>query len=80
MVSESSDIYYSADIDGSNEIMFSFGVKGAHNTIGNLKLEKEKYKKIKKSLLEQISDELEKTKDLRYNIFNLDKNTNIKNK
>ncbi len=56
--SNSSDIYFSHNIEGSNDVMFSQHLKGTRYTIGNLVLDKEKYYNIKDSLLSQIRDEL----------------------
>ncbi len=66
--SNSSDIYFSHDIDGSTEVMFSQHLKGARYTIGNLALEKEKYLSIKAKLLSQIVDELKSKGKLHFSV------------
>ncbi len=66
--SNSNDIYFSHDIDGSSEVMFSQHLKGARYTIGNLKLSKDKYLSIKKGLLEQIAKELETKGTLHFSV------------
>ncbi len=60
----SSNIYYSSGINNSQEIMFSFGQFGQQYVIGNTKLAPDKYEHIKKSLLEQIRQELSKHKQV----------------
>ena len=59
----SSDCYYSYDIIGCSDCIFSFNLKGKTNCIGNLELDREKYTKLKKQLLEQIADCLEQGKE-----------------
>ncbi len=58
VVGGSADIYYSHNIEGCQEMMFSFFQKGKRYMIGNVQLSKEKYLSIKSALLEQIMDEL----------------------
>jgi len=58
----STDMYYTARVDNSSEVMFSFGLKGVHHVIGNLKLPIDKYSSIKNELLSQMVLELEKNK------------------
>jgi hypothetical protein len=71
MVNYSSDIYFSHNVENVIEGMFCFNTKGMNYAIGNAKYEPETYRRIKNSLLEQIVDELEKTKNLRYDIYNI---------
>jgi hypothetical protein len=54
-----SDCYYSHHLSNCQDCMFSFHLKGKRNCIGNAQLEKEKYQKIRASLLEQMRSELE---------------------
>jgi len=67
----SSDVYFSHNIENIREGMFNFNIKNLSYAIGNAKYEPETYRRIKSSLLEQIVDELEKTKNLRYDIYNI---------
>jgi len=66
-----SDIYYAHNCENVHDSMFCFNVKNVRNAIGNGVLPLEKYKAVKKSLLEQISDELDKKKDLKWDIYNI---------
>jgi len=59
-----SDIYYSHGLSGCMECLFSFNLKNMRNAIGNVILPKEKYIELKKKLLAEIADELEKKKGL----------------
>jgi hypothetical protein len=65
------DIYYSHNCENVHDSMFCFNVKNLRNAIGNGVLPLEKYKAVKKSLLEQIVSELEKKKDLKWDIYNI---------
>ncbi|MEM4634141.1 MAG: hypothetical protein QW275_03235, partial [Candidatus Anstonellaceae archaeon] len=51
--------------------MFCFNLKNMRNAIGNTELSSLDYKKVKASLVLQMADELEKTKNLRWDIFNI---------
>ncbi len=70
-VGNSSDIYFSHNVEGSQEVMFSFFVRGGLFTIGNMRLQKEKYFKLKEKLLEEITTELLDRKTFKYNIWNI---------
>jgi len=59
-VYESSDIAYSADLDGCMDCMFCFGLKGRRRMIGNAQLGESEYAKVKKKLMSDIADELER--------------------
>jgi len=59
-----SDVYFTAGVYNSQEVMFSFGQWGKQYVIGNHKLPKEKYLKIKEKLLEDIRTDLEKNKGI----------------
>ena len=65
------DIYFSHNCENTQNSMFCFNVKNVRNAIGNGVLPLEKYKAVKKSLLEQIVSELEKKKDLKWDIYNI---------
>jgi hypothetical protein len=69
--SDCSDIYFSHNCENVHDGMFCFNVKNIRNAIGNGALPLEKYKAVKKSLLEQIVSELEKKKNLRWDIYNI---------
>ncbi|MEW5997103.1 MAG: hypothetical protein AB1657_05965 [Candidatus Micrarchaeota archaeon] len=69
--SSSSDLYFSHNCENAQDAMFCFNSKNLKHSIGNSALPPDKYKSLKSSLLSQISDELEKTKSLRWDIFNL---------
>ncbi len=70
-VQNSSDIYFSHNVENIIEGMFNFNIKNLSYAIGNAKYEREKYFKLKSQLLEQIGDELETKRDLKWNIYNL---------
>lgn len=57
---ESSDIYYSANLDGCSEMMFCFNLRGRRNNVGNLQLPKEKYLELKKKLLVEMAEHAKK--------------------
>ncbi|MFH1286121.1 MAG: hypothetical protein ABIH99_06085, partial [Candidatus Micrarchaeota archaeon] len=44
------DIYYGAALEGCNDCMYCFNIKGKRNCIGNLELPKEKYLELKKKI------------------------------
>ncbi len=70
-VQNSSDVYFSHNVENVIEGMFNFNVKNLSYAIGNVKYARDKYMRIKESLLEQIGDELEKKKDLKWSIYNI---------
>lgn len=72
--SNSSDLYFSHNCENMSDAMFCFNTKNKHNSIGNSPLERDKYHVIKKSILEQLSSELEKNKDLKWSVYNIAKN------
>ena len=51
--------------------MFCFNSKNLTRAIGNAPLPPQKYKSVKASLLGQIVGELEKTKNLKWDIYNI---------
>jgi hypothetical protein len=67
----SSDIYFAHNCENVHDSMFCFNAKNLKNAIGNAPLPSEQYGKVKNSLLEQIADELDKKKDLKWNIYNV---------
>ncbi|MEW5997111.1 MAG: hypothetical protein AB1657_06005 [Candidatus Micrarchaeota archaeon] len=62
---ECSDIYFSHQMRGCSECMFSFNLRGKRHVIGNVQLPQDKYQSIKKKLLPELADELKKNKRLR---------------
>ncbi len=67
----SSDLYFSHNVENIMDGMFNFNIKNLVNAIGNASYELEKYKSIKSSLIEQISNELETKKNLSYDIYTI---------
>jgi hypothetical protein len=66
-----SDTYFSHNCENVNDSMFCFSKKNLRYAIGNAPLSQNDYKKVKSSLLSQIADELNSTKELRYDIYNI---------
>ncbi len=66
-----SDSYFSHNCEGLSDAMFCFNIKGKRNVIGNTEVPKDKYLALKNALLGQISEELERKKTLKWNIFNI---------
>ncbi len=71
IANNSSDIYFCHNVEGVYDGMYCFNVKSIRNAIGNVEYSRDDFVKFKKTLLEQISNELERTKTLRFNIYNL---------
>lgn len=65
------DIYYSHNCENVQDSMFCFNVKNLSHAIGNAPMPLEQYKGIKAAIVGQIADELEKKKDLKWDIFSL---------
>ena len=66
-----SDLYFSHNCENVNDSMFCFNVKNLNHAIGNATLSQDQYIKVKESLIGQMADEIIKTKQLRYDIFNI---------
>ncbi|MFH1222645.1 MAG: hypothetical protein V1492_06200 [Candidatus Micrarchaeota archaeon] len=66
-----SDSYFSHNCENVHDSMFCFNTKNAKHALGNAQLEPTKYKGIKQALLEQIAEELEDKKNLKWNIYNI---------
>ena len=66
-----SDCYFSHNIENCNECMFCFNAKAKHYAIGNVEYPKEQYLKIKKLILAEIANRLEKDKTLDLSIFTI---------
>lgn len=69
--SNSSDLFFCHNCENMRDSMFCFNAKNMKNAIGNVPLPPKEYREIKSSLLQQLSGELEKTKSLRYDIYNI---------
>jgi len=65
------DSYFCHNSEALSDSMFCFNAKGKRHAIGNTELELAKYKSIKDSVLEQIANELERKKDLKWDIYNI---------
>jgi hypothetical protein len=65
------DTYFSHNVEGLAQAMFCFNVKNMHYAIGNVEVEKERYLAIKEHVMEDILEELERTRQFRYSIYNL---------
>ncbi len=69
--SNSSDLFFCHNCENVRDSMFCFNAKNLKHAIGNVQYLPDEYKRIKSSLLEQISEELEKTKSLKWDIYNI---------
>jgi len=66
-----SDTYFAHNCEGLQDAMFCWNTKGKRYAIGNAQLPPDQYRKIKEILIEQMADEIIKTKQLRYDIYNI---------
>ncbi|MCX6771756.1 MAG: hypothetical protein NTX79_06905 [Candidatus Micrarchaeota archaeon] len=66
-----SDAYFLHNCENVRDSMFCFNVKNLAHAIGNAELPPAQYRGIKSSLVQQMSDELEKKKDLKWDIFTI---------
>ncbi len=66
-----SDCYFCHNIEGCHECLFCFNAKSKRFAIGNAEYPKEEYLKIKKLILAEIAEKLEKNKTLDYGIYNI---------
>ncbi|MFH1520810.1 MAG: hypothetical protein ABID61_04140 [Candidatus Micrarchaeota archaeon] len=71
--SSCTDVYFSHNCENVRDSMFCFNVKNLKTAIGNFSLQPESYKKIKTMLQNQIYDELQSKKSLKWNIFSLNR-------
>ena len=69
-----SDALFIHNCENVRDSMFCFNAKNLKQAIGNAQLPLEQYKGIKASLVSQMADELEKKKDLRWDIFTMGAN------
>jgi hypothetical protein len=67
----SSDCYFCNNVENLQNCMFCFNVKSLRYAIGNVEIGREKYLEIKKKIIDEIADKLEKDKRLDINIYNL---------
>jgi hypothetical protein len=67
----SSDCYFSHNIENCTECMFCFNVKAKRYAIGNVEYPKEEYMRMKKRVLTEIAQRLEKDKRLDLSIYNI---------
>ena len=65
------DCYFCHNCEDLKDCMFCFNTKGKRYAIGNRELPKEEYLKIKGMLQAQMHSELERTKKLEYDIYNI---------
>jgi len=62
------DCYFSYNLDSCYDCMFTFSEKAKHHMIGNIQLEKEEYKELKKKLLGEALEQLKRSKRLNFSI------------
>ena len=67
----SSDVYFVHNVEDVAEGMFCFNTKSKRHALGNAEYPRSKYLKLKSDLLGQITEELEKNKKLKWNIYNI---------
>jgi hypothetical protein len=63
-VFSSSDCYFSANMEGCSDCMFSFNQRNKKNIIGNLQLTRERYLELRKKLLGEMREKLQKDKSM----------------
>jgi hypothetical protein len=68
---KSSDCYFTYNLIGCNEALFSFNLRNKRNVIGNIELDKEAYADLKKKLVSELADELKRNKRLDFSIIDL---------
>jgi hypothetical protein len=64
-----SDVYFAHNCENARDAMFCFNTKNLHSAIGNSPLPPEQYRKVKSSLLAQMAEELERNKELKWDIY-----------
>ncbi|MCX6772697.1 MAG: hypothetical protein NTV88_02910 [Candidatus Micrarchaeota archaeon] len=65
------DAYYLHNCENVRESMFCFNAKNLSYAIGNAALPPDKYRGIKKAVVAQLADELERNHDIKLDIFNI---------
>ncbi|MBU0586622.1 hypothetical protein KJ780_03850 [Candidatus Micrarchaeota archaeon] len=63
MAANCSDLFFSYNCMNCNDLMFSFNQRSKRNMIGNLQLEKSKYMELRKKLIEESRQYIEKHKE-----------------
>lgn len=69
--STSFDLYFSHNCENVNDSMFTFNAKNLSYAIGNVQYPREDYRKLRTTLLAQITDELEKKKTIPWSIYTI---------
>lgn len=67
-----SDVYFAHNCENVRDSMFCFNAKNLRYAVGNAQLSQDEYKSIKSSILAQLVDEIEKRKNLPWDIFSID--------
>jgi len=67
----SSDIYFCHNSENLRDCMFCFNAKNLKHAIGNAEVGKEEYTRIKKMVLSEIGERLEKDKNLPWDIYSI---------
>jgi len=62
LITTCSDIYFSHNCLGCHDLLFCFNQRSKNYRIGNLDLPKEQYSDLKKKLMEEVKEELKKSK------------------
>jgi hypothetical protein len=65
------DAYFCHNSEGLNEAMFCWNVKSKRYAIGNTELPQDQYRKVRDMLVQQMADELDKKKELKWDIYNI---------
>jgi len=68
-----SDCYFCHNVEDCAECMFCFNAKSKRYAIGNVEYPKEEYLRVKKRVMAQMADRLEKDKTLQWSIFDIGK-------
>ncbi len=69
--SNCSDVYFAHNCENVRDSMFCFNAKNLHSAIGNSPLPPEQYRKLKGALLAQMAGELERNKELKWDIYSI---------
>ncbi|MBN2122372.1 hypothetical protein JW721_04965 [Candidatus Micrarchaeota archaeon] len=69
--SNSSDLYFSHNCENVNDSMFTFNAKNLRYSIGNVQYPREDYRRLRETLLGQITTELEAEKTIPWSIYTL---------
>jgi hypothetical protein len=69
--SSCTDTYFSHNCENVRDSMFCFNTKNIRNAIGNSQMPAESYREVKTGILNQLHDELQSKKSLKWNIFDL---------